>query len=190
MSNVLFFGDLHAGHKNVAKYRTQFRDEQDHFEAMEIAYHKVVTKRDKCFFMGDAVFSENRLSDLKKWKGEKCLILGNHDTEHLTIKQLAEVFDSIHGLKKYKEFWLSHAPMHPAELRGKVNIHGHVHSSTIYNNISGEGCNYFNTSLENIDYKPISLHQIRVIMDLRIQKRLEDSQNIHHIPDMELLLSK
>ncbi len=31
------------------------------------------------------------------------------------------------SLVKYKNFWLSHAPVHPGELSGKKNLHGHTH---------------------------------------------------------------
>lgn len=161
MANVLFLGDLHAGHKAIAKYRTMFRDEQDHFEYVEQEYHKRVSKRDKCIFTGDVVFSHERLAQIKKWPGYKQLVLGNHCCENLSIKELIDVFDDIQGLIKYKEFWLSHAPIHPAELRGKFNIHGHVHDKTV------QDWRYFNTSLEYIGYKPISLHEIRMIMEKR-----------------------
>ncbi|WJJ54749.1 nicotinate phosphoribosyltransferase / putative serine/threonine protein phosphatase [Acinetobacter phage AB1I1M-1] len=163
MSNVLFLGDLHAGHKSITKYRTQFRDELDHFEYVEEQYHKRVTKRDKCIFTGDAVFSLDRAKRIAKWPGIKELCLGNHDTDNVSMKDLIWTFDEIYSLRKYKEFWISHAPIHPDELRGKRNIHGHVH----YQNV--QDLRYFNTSLENIGFKPISLHEIRVIMDRRNQ---------------------
>ncbi len=161
MSNVLFLGDLHAGHKSIAKYRTQFKSEDEHFQYVKNEYFKRVTKRDKCFFMGDAVFSLDRAKEIKDWPGQKVLICGNHDTDSLDMKQLCDVFDEVYALLKYKEFWLSHAPMHPDELRGKVNIHGHVHYQSI------NDPRYFNASLENIDYKPISLFEIREIMNRR-----------------------
>ena len=163
MSNVLFLGDAHLGHKSICKFRTKFRDEQDHFEHVENEYHKRVTKRDICYFMGDAVFTKDRAKQVKEWKGEKVLILGNHDTDSMTILELADTFDKIYSLKKYKEFWLSHAPIHPNELRGKINIHGHVHSATV------NDPRYFNTSLENTDFSLISLLEIRN----NVQKRLE-----------------
>lgn len=176
MSNVLFFGDLHAGHKNITKYRTDFRDEQDHFEYCEIEYHKRVTKRDKCIFTGDAVFSLERLEQIAKWKGQKVLIVGNHDTDNLTMKQLCDAFDDVKSLVKYKEFWLSHAPIHPDELRGKFNIHGHVHNKSIKDK------RYFNTSLENIGYRPISLFEIRDILNKR-------QTTSHWHPDQEYIVS-
>ncbi|AXY82796.1 putative serine/threonine protein phosphatase [Acinetobacter phage KARL-1] len=161
MANVLFYGDLHAGHKAIAKYRTRFRDEQDHFEHVEREYYNAVTKRDVCYFTGDAVFSLERARQIAKWPGKKILICGNHDTDNLTMQQLCETFDEVAALRKYKEFWLSHAPLHPVELRGKINIHGHVHFATL------DDCRYVNTSLENTDYKPIALYQIRDIIKAR-----------------------
>lgn len=88
----------------------------------------------------------------------KVWVTGNCLEKECTILDYVQVFDDVQGFMKYKEFWLSHAPIHPNELRGKVNIHGHVHSATI------DDDRYFNTSLENIGYKPISLQEIRKIV--------------------------
>lgn len=157
MANVWFIGDLHRGHKNIHKYRKQFESAEDHDEAMKEAYHNVVTKRDVVFFMGDTAFTHEALADVATWAGEKkILICGNHDIERgITMKDVANAFDEVYALRKYKEFWLSHAPMHPAELRGKVNIHGHVHEQSV------NDARYFNTSLENIEFAPISLMALR-----------------------------
>lgn len=156
MANVWFWGDIHGGHENIPKYRKCFATEEESWETIKENHHKVVTKRDHVFFMGDTVFSYDRLIDLQSWTAaKKILILGNHCTEYLSVRQLSGVFDEIHGLVKYKEFWLSHAPIHPVELRGKFNAHGHVH----YNSVDDP--RYFNTCPEVNDYKPVSLMQIR-----------------------------
>lgn len=159
MSEVYFIGDLHAGHKNICKFRQGFESEEQHFEHMKKVYHDIVTKRDRVFFMGDTAFTKERLLDIATWTGHKTAILGNHCLEkECTIQDYVQAFDDVQGFMKYKEFWLSHAPIHPNELRGKINIHGHLHSATI------EDDRYFNTSLENIGYKPISLQEIRKIV--------------------------
>lgn len=155
MSSVYFLGDLHLDHKAICKYRTDFESVEQHNKVIKELYHKKVTKRDKVFFMGDVAFSDEALEDLKNWKGLKFLIVGNHDLDFHKMKDLCEVFEDVYGLLKYKEFWLSHAPIHPDELRGKVNIHGHVHSKSI------PDCRYFNTSIEVINFVPIELHEIR-----------------------------
>ena len=87
------------------------------------------------------------------------LILGNHDTDNAyrlaNVGRMVEMFDAVHGLKSQYGFWISHAPMHPAELRGKPNIHGHVHFATVPDD------NYINVCCENVDYRPIDLQLVR-----------------------------
>ena len=160
--NVWFIGDIHGGHKNICNFRKQFASEEEHFNYVKERYHSCVTKRDTVFFMGDIAFTMDRLKDISSWTAhQNVVIAGNHDTDKIPMKELVLHFDKVYGLLKYKCFWLSHCPLHPAELRGKFNIHGHTH----YHNIKGEDGQddprYFNTSLENIDFRPISLLQIR-----------------------------
>lgn len=156
MANVWFLGDLHLDHKAICKYRTGFKSVDEHNSVVKDNYHKVVTKRDKVFFMGDVAFSKESLEDVRTWVGEKkVLICGNHDLDHHSMKDLCEVFDEVYSLVKYKEFWLSHCPIHPNELRGKMNIHGHVHQNSI------DDRRYFNASMENIGYTPIDLANVR-----------------------------
>lgn len=149
-------GDAHLGHKNIGKYRG-FDSEAEHAEMVKENYHQVVTKRDVVYFMGDAAFTFEALDEVGTWVAEKkILIVGNHDLERgITMEHLCSVYDEVYAFKKYKEFWLSHCPIHPDELRGKVNIHGHVHEHTI------NDARYFNTSLENINFRPIDLATLR-----------------------------
>ena len=160
MANVWFLGDLHLDHKNICNFRPQFESVEHHNQTIKDNYHKVVTKRDKVYFMGDVAFSKEMLKDVKTWTAAaKVLIVGNHDLERgVTMKDLCNVFDEVYSFVKYKEFWLSHCPIHPDELRGKKNIHGHCH----YKNI--DDSRYFNTSMENIGYAPIDLTNLRSII--------------------------
>ena len=84
--NVWFLGDLHAGHKNIHKYRTHFESEEHHFQVVKENYFKVVRKKDKVFFLGDTAFTKERLLDVAKWPGTKVALLGNHDCKkELTV---------------------------------------------------------------------------------------------------------
>lgn len=160
MANVWFLGDLHLDHKNICKFRTQFDSVEQHNKVIKDNYHKVVTKRDKVYFMGDVAFSDEMFQDVNTWTAaSKVLIVGNHDLERgVTMRDLCNVFDEVYSFVKYKEFWLSHCPIHPDELRGKKNIHGHTH----YKNIDDK--RYFNTSMENIGYTPIDLATLRSLI--------------------------
>lgn len=144
MSNVWFAGDLHLGHRNIAKFRTIFQDEMEHREWVVKMINATVGKRDKIFFTGDTVLHKDALECIEQIKcGSKVLILGNHCTERVHITDLTKVFDHIHGMLKYRDFWITHAPLHPEELRGKRNVHGHVHDSTVADP------RYINTSIES-----------------------------------------
>lgn len=154
MSNSLFIGDCHFGHKNQTKWRP-FESEQEITALILSNMRKAVTKRDTLYILGDCILHPDSLNVLDDIPGTKILILGNHCTEKVKTSELISVFDDIHGMMKYKEFWLTHAPIHPDELRGKVNIHGHVHTNTL------KDMRYVNVSCEAVGYAPVSLHTIR-----------------------------
>lgn len=150
MSNIYVTSDLHIGHKNIANFRNvkkgnwlgpEFRDEQDHREWL---YHSMrnITKRDILIVLGDCCFTEESVKSFyANVYGTKWLIKGNHDID---TEMLLPYFDRVEGLVSYKGFWLSHAPIHPKELRGKFNCHGHTHYETL------EDSRYFNCCVENM----------------------------------------
>lgn len=152
-----FIADLHLEHKNIWKYRPVFKNTKHNDLYFLEVLKTFTTKRDQTFFLGDIVFGTKYLQELKELPGTKIKVLGNHDTEHVNIKDLANTFDSVHGMMKYKEFWLSHAPIHPDELRSKKNIHGHVHTETVQDPM------YLNVSVESsfVGYKPRTIEEVR-----------------------------
>jgi len=129
--SVYFCGDPHLGHKNIAKFRG-FVDSTEHNTTLFTSlWHRNINKRDIIYLMGDVAFNDASLDILGELPGRKILIKGNHDDMVSTAKQ-ADVFEEIYGIFKYKGMWLSHAPIHPDEIRGrKCNIHGHVHDKSI-----------------------------------------------------------
>lgn len=144
MSNVWFCSDLHLGHKNIGKFRAPLvtsTEENTHRIVSDWQTH--VTKRDDVYVLGDWCFDMGMLNMLQTLPARaKYLIRGNHDEFDLGV--YAKYFNNVYGLKRYKEFWLSHAPIHPDELRGKFNLHGHVH----YNTLKDQ--RYFNCCPENL----------------------------------------
>lgn len=178
MANVFFMADLHLGHKAIGKYRHGVSNVEENTEKLKNNFNTMVSKRDTVYFLGDIAFSWEMLMELKTWNGSKILIAGNHCTDHTTMAQIIDsgVFNGIYALKKYKEFWLSHAPIHPTELRGKTNIHGHVHYQTL------EDARYVNVSVDNTDMRPVDLNHIRKVMRMR--------QNDSYTPSMEVRLQE
>lgn len=153
MAEVYFAGDGHLGHRNICNFRKQFTSIADHDKAILAAFDHV-TKRDKTFFTGDWVFEKYALDIIAEVKGEKHLVLGNHDRIEL-LPDMMKVFRHISGDYKYKEFWVTHIPIHSDEMRGRYNIYAHTHNSTI------KDWRYFCTSMEQIDYRAVSLQEIR-----------------------------
>lgn len=153
MSEVYFAGDGHLKHKRICKYRPQFSTVEEHEEAILKAFDHV-TKRDKTFFMGDWVFEKEALDIISLIPGAKHLVLGNHDKFEL-IPDMLKVFDHISGDLNYKEFWLTHIPIHPTEMRGKYNIYAHTHNAFV------DDWRFYCTSMEQINYKAVSLQEIR-----------------------------
>ena len=153
MSNVWFCSDLHFGHTNIQKFRKEVVSESDNRERIKREWRAVVTKRCIVFVLGDAAFTMDTVSDFGTLPGKKFLIRGNHDKLNTSV--YLKYFDEVYGLLKYKEFWLSHAPIHPDELRGRRNLHGHVHYANIQAEMKGfpqlqdDPC-YFNCCPENV----------------------------------------
>lgn len=178
MSEVYFVGDLHLGHKNICKYREQFQTQEEHDEYVMNKVLETGTKRDTLVLLGDCFFTEESLNALRLFRKKFrkiVFILGNHDSDNAQrqanirtiIKE--DLVDEIHSLWRYKEFWVSHAPIHPEELRGKKNLHGHCHSYVV-----SDTDNYRCVSLEQINYSPIPLKEIRSEFKPDAQEDIEE----------------
>lgn len=155
MSKVYFTADLHLGHKNIHKFRTQFSSAEEHDAIVYENILRTVTKRDTLWILGDAAFTKDSLAKIKALPCNVNLVLGNHDVNErgIVITNLAGVYNKIASLIRYKNCWLSHCPIHPQEFRGRrANIHGHLHSKLVEENY---GQKYVNVCLEHWDYKPV-----------------------------------
>lgn len=165
MATPWFCSDLHLGHDNILRWRTEFSSADEHNSFMVDSINDAISKRDTLYILGDSAINHKGLDLLREIKPcfKKVLVLGNHDIERgLKISDFFTVFDSIHALLPFKEFWLSHPPIHPNELRGRINLHGHVHSATIPDS------RYFNLCPENlvplVGRPIIKLDEIREIL--------------------------
>ena len=119
---VYFWSDLHLGHINIPKFRTMFSSMEEHDEFIMDTITSMKDKRTVFFILGDAFVSRKGLEKFEKLFSNvrTTLVLGNHDLERggLSFTDLVGVVDNVQSLVRYKNFWLSHAPVHPGELRG------------------------------------------------------------------------
>lgn len=163
MANVWFCSDLHIGHTNIGNFRKECGSEQGNREYIKFWWDKLVTKRDLVWVLGDSAFTEEGIDWIAELKGEKRLLRGNHCD--LPTTSYLRAFSEIYGIIKYKGMWLSHAPIHPDELRGRFSCHGHTHYYNIKLANGEDDPRYLNCCVENftrnLDRPLASLGEVR-----------------------------
>lgn len=166
MSNVYFASDLHFDHRNICHYRTDFTSVDEHNYKIHESILKTVGKRDTLWLLGDCFFTFDSLyffNEMNKFIGNVNIVLGNHDTDNGerqdVVRYLATKANKIGSMFSYKDYWLTHAPIHPAELRGKKNIHGHLHGEVLPDK------NYFNVNVDVCDYEPVNFHDLQKVQE-------------------------
>lgn len=146
MSRVYVIADTHFGHKNAIRFRPQFQNIEEHDAFIIQNWNSVITKKDTVWVLGDFAFTHDQEfvdGVREKLNGYIKFIQGNHD---LVIPKNVRLYPP---LVSYKGVWLSHAPIHPDELRGKINYHGHTHSYRINDE------RYRSFSCEQTNFKPV-----------------------------------
>jgi calcineurin-like phosphoesterase family protein len=178
MSKTYFTSDWHLGHRNILKYRPQFKTIEEHDNTFINNFNKVVRKRDTVYFLGDICFTEESLQQIKNLNFcRKILYLGNHDFKD--TRKLLEVFDEVYAFRSFKRYWLSHAPIHTQELRNRIgNIHGHLHASIL----DDPEKRYFDVSPEKRNFEIVDFEDVKVYFADHIKKadQLETQRRINH----------
>ncbi len=166
MSGLYYMADLHIGHKNILKYRDCFDTIEQHDSMIMENILRTTNKRDSLWLLGDILFDSNAVEfmrEISNHVGQLNWVLGNHDTDNKQrLNNVQQVIDEglctrVGAIFNRNGSWLTHAPLHPLELRGKTNIHGHVHDQTINDD------RYFNVSCENVKFTPVSREGLQFI---------------------------
>jgi calcineurin-like phosphoesterase family protein len=160
-----FTSDLHLGHQFGSDIRG-FASVEEHDQAIMDGILDTMTRRDKLFVLGDVAFSR---AALMRWipqvPGVLVLVRGNHDRLKAT-DYLAAGFNDIIGATKYKEFILTHIPIHPQELpRFRANLHGHVHDGGVTENPT-DG-RYYNVSVDFNNRRPVPFSNLEGLFPKR-----------------------
>lgn len=175
MSRVLFIADIHAGHNGIHnKFRTQFSSEKEHDDFI---HHNILSEGNTnttLWLLGDTYFKSStfwRLEEIRNKYQQVNIVLGNHCASSLPRFALQFKNVNVYGVQQKYGLWLSHVPIPDYELYRGNCVHGHMHDKKVertvfeYGNaVATEQDNrYFCVSCENVDYKPISLDNIRNI---------------------------
>ncbi len=163
MAEVFVISDTHFGHANILKFihhdgkplRPFKTLDHMHLTIME-NWNRVVRSEDKVYHLGDVAFNKTALKMMGLLNGKKRLVRGNHDL--FPTKLYLEYFKEVYGVRQINGVWLTHVPMHldcVQQERVKLNVHGHLHKNFI------DHPKYFNASVEQIDYTPVSIDEIK-----------------------------
>lgn len=94
---IYFTADPHFGHANIVKMCGRpFEDIEEMNEALITAWNNRVSGNDTVYIVGDMFFRcEDAESILKRLKGKKRLIVGNHDGSWVGKVELGRFFISV-----------------------------------------------------------------------------------------------
>ena len=195
MSKLFLISDTHFCHINCLKYESKrmiYKDKGfSSFEDMIIHnWNSVVSDDDVVIHLGDVFLSVGRyLSEnniemnrkdymmklMSELKGEKYLVLGNHDNRFTNSFFKRIGFEDVYDFLILDDtYLLTHYPLVKHDYQSKneklwidelekvVNrnnveyvIHGHTHSKNVGLK------NHFNVSVENIDFTPIEFEKVK-----------------------------
>lgn len=134
-----YIGDLHFGHTRVLKFDNRPFDNIEEMDRVLIeTWNNRITKNDQVYILGDiALHNEKPYSwYLSQLKGQKHLIVGNHDRKLLkdaeALKYLVSVDHYLEVTDDKKRLVLSHYPIGEWNgfYSGNWHLYGHIHNST------------------------------------------------------------
>lgn len=183
MTNIFFISDHHFFHRNILTFtddagepvRPWDPDQLEEMHEFMIDQHNsVVTPQDHVWFGGDIAMGRFNSSDLNKilyrMNGHKRLLVGNHDSIKNIVSHSAFGKIELWRMFPKDDFVYTHVPIYlgcaekeHSERRGKYhfNVHGHVHGNTL------DDLRYINVSVEEINYRPLELLEIKQIIKER-----------------------
>ena len=133
-----FTSDLHIGHENIIRFSNRpFSTLDEMNRTLVDNWNSRVTERDDVFVLGDMFYRKKEGVEeiLKKLKGRKHLIIGNHDYSWMKSIEPRKYFVETETLLVLKEegrvMTLCHYPIMswPHMYHGSYCIFGHIHNS-------------------------------------------------------------
>lgn len=178
MSNIFLCSDHHFGHANILTFVNEDGSRVRDFESVEQMdetmvenHNRVVSPKDKVYFLGDVAFHNRTLANVARLNGEKILIKGNHDLEKISAYE--KYFKDVRGSHQLDKFILTHIPIHRDSLsRWTANVHGHLHTKQVQLNGHNDP-KYLNVSMEQINFTPIALENVVQLIKIRLESSVE-----------------
>ena len=174
--NTWLISDTHFYHTNIIKYcRHQFKNVDDMNHRIIKNWNATIDKDDIVYHLGDFALVGTNTYDciyeeyitivvndlLSQLNGKIYFIFGNNDTylKSAYEKNYNLAFEQCKEMYEKDDFILTHKPMLEVPY-DKVNIHGHIHNNELLIN-EYKKKQWFNVSIEVLNYFPINLNNIR-----------------------------
>lgn len=167
---IFYIADTHFGHDNIRKLSHRpFNSIEEMDNAMIDNWNKRVTEDDDVYILGDFSYKgEDPIEYLKKLKGKKHLIVGNHDGRLLSNPEHKKHFIEVADMKMVDDngtqIFLCHYPMVEwnGYYKGVLHFYGHVHNA--YHNetvrYARDMKNAYNVGVDVIGFAPCTLNEI------------------------------
>lgn len=184
---IFYTSDSHFDHENIISFCDRpFSSAKEMNEIMIQRWNEVVKPSDHVWHLGDVTVARGSkggaqarhfINTIKRLRGHKRLILGNHD-HFPTAVYLAAGFEKVQACHCHNGLFLTHIPIHPSSMgRHLANVHGHIHNQPSFAPVARvnyskvwegkepvmEGFSpYVNICVEQTNYRPISLDELWV----------------------------
>ena len=171
-----FTSDTHFGHKRIIELcRPSFESVEEMDEVLIERWNTVVEKGDTVYHLGDFAFSDHN-QYLERLRGQKHLILGNHDHSNRVNKAngWSSVSQLLHTTVEGKPLVLCHYAMRVwnKSHHGAIHLYGHSHGT-----LEGDtqSCD---VGVDAWNLTPVTLNTIR----FRLASNPERGEPDHHKP--------
>lgn len=166
---IFFTADTHFGHRNIlALCNRPFATIEEMNETMIDRWNDRVSGADTVYIVGDMFF---RCSDaetiLKRLRGKKRLIVGNHDSSWINKVDLNRYFISVDNLLEISDgkhaLTLCHYPLLTWKHAQKsFMIHGHIHADTTsdYFPLICSRANVLNAGVDVNGFAPVTFDEL------------------------------
>ena len=174
----IFIADLHFGDTPIRRgMRKEFESDEEHNNVIHNNILKEASTQKTLWLLGDTFTKPSEFWRLEEYRlkyQQVMVILGNHC--HSGLPRYALQFKNVNVFGVLNKFgvWLTHVPVPDYELYRGNCIHGHLHNNVVgeweiidygfgglESKVFNEDPRSFCVSCENINYKPISLSEIK-----------------------------
>lgn len=168
------WSDLHLGHDfSISAFNRPFRTARAADKAMHRAWIGRAADGDTTICLGDVTvdgcLQPHHVMRWRQAPGAKLLVLGNHDVDPINRIKLLEIQRTALALAAPGDppLLLTHIPLLQVP-HGAVNVHGHIHEKN-----APTSNRHINVSVEQLDYAPANLKDIRLLA-----RRLLEGRNV------------